>query len=97
MKHRRRWLGWELGQLVATEIALAESGDAVGQPGTRRRRGPGEGEPNPLPRSLRIYVDEELWPQFTALATQNLITMGRYLGELVEAEGHRLGWRAPPS
>ena len=93
-KRRRRWLGWELGQLIATEIAFAESGDAIGLPETRRRRGPGEGESVPVLRSLRIFIDEDLWPQFTALAVQHAITVGRYLGELVEVDAHRLGWRA---
>lgn len=93
-KRRRRWLGWELGQLVVTEIGLAELGDASGLPGARRRRGPGEGELVLVPRSLRVFIDEDLWPQFAALATQHRITVGRYLGELVEAEAHSLGWRA---
>lgn len=93
-KRRRRWLGWELGQLVAAEVALDVSGDAVGLPVTRRRRGPGEGEPCPVLRSLRIFVDEDLWPQFAALVSKHPMTIGRYVGELVEAEAHRLGWRA---
>jgi len=93
-KRRRRWLGWELGQLVVTEVVLVGSDDAAGLPASRRRRGPGEGEPCPVSRSLRIFVDQDVWPQFAALASKRSMTIGRYVGELVEVEAHRLGWRA---
>jgi len=87
-------LGLVLAHLVAAEVIAVEAGDAVGSPAERRRRSPGEREPVAVPHSLRVFADEDVWQSFRVAAAERRLTLGRYVGELVEAEAYRLGWRA---
>lgn len=70
------------------------SGDLVGLPESRRRHGPGEGDPTQRQHALRVFIDEDRWPEFVTLARHSGLTVGRYLGQLVEAAAHETGWRA---
>ncbi len=90
----RHSLGLVLARLVAVEVTAVEAGNAIGSPVERRRRSPGEGDPVPVPHSLRVFADEEVWQLFRVAAAGRGLTLGRYVGELAEAEAYRLGWRA---
>ena len=90
-------LGLVLARLVATEVAAVDAGDAIESPAERRRRSPGESSPHPVPHSLRVFADEEAWQPFRIAAAERRLTLGRYVGELAEAEAYRLGWRAEQS
>ncbi len=46
------------------EVRLIEAATAAGTPGDRRRRSPGEADPVPVSKSLRIFVSEDVWPVF---------------------------------
>ena len=61
---------------------------------TRRRRSPGEGEPTRAVHALRVFVTDDRWAQFRVAAAEIGLVLGAYVGELAEAEAHRLGWRA---
>lgn len=88
------YLIWRLGELVRFEAAQLAAGTVSGRPSSRRRRGPGEGEPVPRRRFLRIQVDHETWKAVRLAAVDLGVSSARYLGEIAEAEAHRLGWRA---
>lgn len=90
---RRSSIVWRLGQLATTEAEQLTSGEVSGSPASRRRRGPGEGDPHPNRRFLRILVADEAWTTLRAGATNSGITIARYVGEIAEAEAHQLGWR----
>ncbi|MFN7149888.1 MAG: hypothetical protein ACK4V6_10445 [Microthrixaceae bacterium] len=90
---RRLWLGWWVGELVRVEVEALESGRVSGRPSTRRRRSPGEDEPQPRLRFLRIDVDDDHWSAFRAAALDVELTVGRFIGELAEAAAHESGWR----
>ena len=86
-------VGTSVGQLVAAEVELIRAGLAERIPSGRRRRSPGEALPQPVTKSLRIFVDEDLWPTFALNVSRSALTVGRYVGELVEAAAHANGWR----
>lgn len=89
------YLIWRMGELVRYEMDQFAAGRVSGRPSSRRRRGPGEGEPSPRQRFLRIQVDDETWKAFRLAAVDLGVSSARYLGEIAEAEAyHRLGWRA---
>ena len=92
-----RSIGWSVGRLVGAEVEVIEAGGAGITPGGRRRRSPGEGDPVPSTKSLRIFVNEDLWPMFALHVSRCPLTVGRYVGELVEVAAHEIGWRAQPS
>ena len=58
------------------------------------RKDAGEGDPVPRRRFLRIQADDEMWKAFRLAAVDLDVSSARYLGEIAEAEAHRLGWRA---
>jgi hypothetical protein len=83
-----------IGHLVTVEVEQLAAHQVTGSPSGRHRRSPGEGDPAPHRRFLRVHVDDDTWTALRVAATDIGITVTRYLGELVEAEAHRLGWRA---
>lgn len=93
-RRRYRWTGWALRDLILAEVDGIASGDLQGLPESRRRHSPGEGDPTRTQRSLRVFIDEDRWPEFVTLARRSGLTVGRYLGQLVEAAAHEIGWRA---
>ena len=88
------FLIWRIGELVRVEMDQLAAGEVSGRPSTRRRRSPGEGEPAPRRRFLRIQVDDETWTAFRLASVELGLSAARYLGEVVESEAHRFGWRA---
>lgn len=95
--HKRGfWTGWALRELILAELDL-DAGEGHGSlPEARRRRSPGEGPPQPIQRALRAFVEEDSWRDFVVLARRRELTVGRYLGQLVEAAAYENGWRAAP-
>jgi hypothetical protein len=91
---RRLWLVWWLGDLVRVEVEALAAGKVSGRPSSRRRRSPGEVDPQPRQRFLRIDVADSLWLELRAVALGSGVTVGRYLGELAEAVAYDAGWRA---
>lgn len=91
---RRVWLVWWLGDLVRVESDALAAGSVSGPPSTRRRRSPGEGDPLPRRRFLRVDVDDDRWAGLRAAAVEAGLTVGRYVGELAEAAAYDAGWRA---
>ena len=92
-EHRRECRGVYLARLVEAEIS--HETDRSVAPSKRRRRGPGEGASVPVVHALRVFVTEDTWAAFRVAATELGLGLGAYVGELVEADAHRLGWRAP--
>ncbi|MFN7148149.1 MAG: hypothetical protein ACK4V6_01580 [Microthrixaceae bacterium] len=90
---RRVWLVWWLGDLVRVESEALAAGSVSGPPSSRRRRSPGEGDPMPQRRFLRVDVDDDRWAGLRAAATEAGLTVGRYVGELAEAAACEAGWR----
>ena len=93
MANRTSMIG-HIGHLVTVEVEQFAAGEVTGSPSGRHRRSPGEGDAVPHRRFLRVDVDDDTWTALRVVATDIGITVTRYLGELVEAEAHRLGWRA---
>lgn len=91
---RRLWLVWCLGDLIRIEVGDLVVGEVTGTPTSRRRRSPGEGEPAPRRRFVRVEVYYDLWLDLRAGALDAGVTVGRYVGELAEAVAHEAGWRA---
>jgi hypothetical protein len=87
-------IGTSVGQLVAAEVELIRAGTRRAHPERPATRSPGEAVPQPVTKSLRIFVDEDLWPTFALHVSRGALTVGRYVGELVEAAAHDNGWRA---
>jgi hypothetical protein len=94
---RRVWLVWWLGELVRVEVEQLASGEVSGRPSSRHRRSPGEGEPVPRRRFLRVDVDDDRWAALRAAAMGSGLTVGRYVGELAEAAAYEVGWRCASS
>ncbi len=91
-RRERATLASRIGGLIDTETESSAS--ANGSPSSRRRRSPGEGEPVPKRRSLRVHTTDQSLDQIRDAARASSISFERYLGELVEAQAHELGWRA---
>jgi len=91
---RRRWMVVWLGELIRFEVEGIADGTLSGSPASRRRRSPGEGESTPRRRFVRIDIDDDRWISLRSAATDSGVTVGRYLGELVEGAAHAAGWRA---
>ncbi len=91
---RRLWLVWWIGDLIRIELDALAADEVSGRPSTRRRRSPGEDDPQPRQRFLRIDIDDERWSAFRAAALDVELGVGRYVGELAEAAAYEVGWRA---
>ena len=91
---RRLWLVWWIGEMVRIELDALAADEVSGRPSTRRRRSPGEDDPQPRQRFLRIDIDDERWSAFRSAALDVELGVGRYVGELAEAAAHEVGWRA---
>ena len=91
---RRLWLVWWLGDLVRVEVEALAAGKVSGPPSSRRRRSPGEVDPQPRQRFLRSDVADDLWLQLRAAAFGSGLTVGRYVGEFAEAVAYAAAWRA---
>ncbi|MFN7150751.1 MAG: hypothetical protein ACK4V6_14900 [Microthrixaceae bacterium] len=85
-------LGVYLARLIEAE--LDNEDERTVAPADRRRRSPGEGSPAPVVHALRVFVTEDIWAQFRIAAAVLGLTLGAYVGQLAEAEAHRLGWRS---
>jgi len=44
--------------------------------------------------ALRVFVTEDIWAQFWIAAAELGLTLGAFVGQLAEAEAHRLRWRS---
>ena len=88
------YLIWRMGELVHFEVGQLAAGTVSGRPSSRLRRAPGEGEPAPRRRFLRIRVDDDTWTAFRIASGGLGLNATRYLGEVAEQEAYRLGWRA---
>lgn len=55
------------------------------------------GRPGRSGRPVRIDVDDEHWGVVRVAAVDVGLTVGRYVGELVEAAAYEVGWRAGAS
>lgn len=95
-RQRGFWTGWALRELILAELELGAGEERGSPPEARRRRSPGEGPPQPSQCTLRAFVEEERWRDFVVLARRRGLTVGRYLGQLVEVEAYEHGWRAVP-
>ncbi|HZJ28143.1 MAG TPA: hypothetical protein VFF40_14215 [Acidimicrobiia bacterium] len=82
------------GQVLAVEVAAIEAGGVVGSPSTRRRRSPGEGEPRPTDRVVRLLLAPGAWDAIVGAAGTADTSAGRYAGEALELAAHANGWRA---
>lgn len=91
---RRLWLVWWLGDLIRIEVEGLAEGTLKGSPASRRRRSPGEGEPDPRRRFARIDVADDRWLDLRAAALDAGVSVGRYLGELAEVVAFDAGWRS---
>lgn len=94
VRRRYRLVDW-VGGLVRTEVDAIAADQVSSRPALRRRRSPGEGDPIPRSRFLRIDVDDDCWLEVRSAALALRMSAGRYVGELVEAEAHAMGWRVP--
>lgn len=90
---QRTTLRFYVGELVTAEAALLGATPDLGPPSSRRRRSPGEGSPRPRRRFLRIEVDDNTWTTIRLAATTTGLATSRYLGQVIEADAHCLGWR----
>ena len=91
---RRVWLVCWIGDLVRIEVDAFAAGEVSGQPSARRRRSPGEDDPQPREQFLRIDVDDDHWNDLRATSLDVGLTVGRYVGELAEAAAYETGWRS---
>jgi hypothetical protein len=90
---RRQLLADVLTTLVTDEVSRPPDG-AAANPSRRRRRSPGEGEANPQARVVRLSSDDDSWHRLRLAADAAGLPLGRYLGEIIEYEARRHGWRA---
>ncbi len=93
---------WKTAFEMLTEIVEADaantqgtdSGPRRGNRGRGRRRSPGEGDPAPRHRVMRLDCDDECWHRIRLAADTAGSTVGRYVGQLIETAAHDHGWRA---
>jgi len=85
------------GEALASEAAALAIGEVTGTPSSRRRRSPGEREPRPADRVVRLDLGVEAWETIADAAAAAEISTARYAGEVLEAAGHVVGWRGPIS
>lgn len=81
------------GQVLAAETVALTGGDLTGLPSTRRRRSPGEQDPLPIDRVVRLRLAPDTWEAMAHAAATIDVTAARYAGEILEATAHALGWR----
>lgn len=91
-----RTLAGLVTELIVDELSLAEQVVTRTSPGSRRRRSPGEGSPRPDRRVVRLDCDDDVWHHVRLRADDVGLSLGRYLGEIVEAAAINRGWRAKP-
>jgi hypothetical protein len=82
------------GRALAEEIVALEGGDAMAPPSARRRRSPGERDPYPTDRVVRLLLVPKAWETISSIAAATSTTTARYAGEVLEAAAHVFGWRA---
>lgn len=90
---RRQLLADVLTTLVTEEVSRPPDG-AAASPSRRRRRSPGEGNVNRQARVVRLSSDDDSWHRLRLAADAAGLPLGRYLGEVIECEARRHGWRA---
>lgn len=93
-RHQRTMLMTLAGQVLAAEATALEAGDASGLPSTRRRRSPGERDPQPTDRVVRLLLESDAWNAIGDAAAAAETSTARYAGESLETVAHALGWRA---
>ncbi len=81
------------GQALATEAVALDAADVTGLPSTRRRKSPGELDPRPKDRVIRLELFSEHWETIADAAASGNTTAARYAGNVLEATAHALGWR----
>lgn len=87
-----------LTEIVESDAANTQGTDSDPRRGNkRRRRSPGEGDPVPQHRVMRLDCDDECWHLIRLAADTAGSTVGRYVGQLIETAAHEHGWRAPVS
>lgn len=86
---RRVAIAAAIGQLVAdsAERGLTPAHRALCRPAQPTARG------RRAQRFARLFVNDDTWSAFRALAVDAHISTARLLGIVVEVEAHRLGWR----
>lgn len=93
-RHQRTMLMTLTGQALEAEAAALEVGDVTGLPSTRRRRSPGEDDPLPIDRVVRLLLASDRWEGICDAAAVVDTSAARYAGEVLEAAAHAFGWRA---
>jgi len=87
-----------LTEIVEADVANTQGTDPELREGnkhrSRRRRSPGEGDPAPQHRVVRLDCDDECWHRIRLASDTVGSTVGRYVGQLIEAAAHEHGWRA---
>jgi len=87
-----------LTEIVEADVANTQGTDSDPRRGNRRRgrrRSPGDGDPVPQHRVMRLDCDDECWHRIRLAADTAGLTIGRYVGRLIETAAHEHGWRAP--
>ena len=92
-RRRRTTLMNLAGKVLITEAAALERGGVTGLPSTRRRRSPGEGRPQPTDRVVRLLGPPEVFDALADAAATTETSTARYMGAVLEAAAHTLGWR----
>jgi len=87
-----------LTEIVEADAANAQDTDLEPRGGNRRRgrrrRSPGEGDPAPQHRVMRLDCDDDCWHRIRLAADTAGSTVGRYVGQLIETAAYEHGWRA---
>lgn len=83
------------GQTLASEAVVLASGEVTGPPSSRRRRSPGETDPQPTNRVARVVLTADAWEVIVDAAAAADMSTARYAGEVLEGAARALGWRAP--
>lgn len=84
------------GQVLAAEVVALGDEDLPSPPSTRRRRSPGEQDPRPVDRVVRLSLAPYTWEDIADAAATVDMTAARFAGEVLEAAAYTRGWRAGP-
>jgi len=82
------------GHALASEATALAAGEVTGLPSNRRRRSPGENDPQSTNRVVRVVLAADAWEAIVDAAAAFDASTARYAGEVLEAAAHALGWRA---